>query len=135
MSNLFKSSFLPVVLFAFYLTMASGCGPTLSDQRQIALDPNNVESIVLGAIGNDQTIKVTAKSTGAPIQVHIHLAGDEDEVDQAVTLRTSSDKIIASDVGKTEIVIKALIPANKEAVVRLQTTESSPANVELLISN
>ena len=99
------------------------------------MDPNNVESIVLGAIGNDQTIKVTAKSTGAPIQVHIHLAGDEDEVDQAVTLRTSSDKIIASDVGKTEIVIKALIPANKEAVVRLQTTESSPANVELLISN
>ena len=125
-----KSLILALITVAGY-----GCnGSSLKVVRQVQIEPNAIESVILDAISQPQTIKVTAKAD-VLIVAHIHLVGDEDAVDRAVTLGQESDKIIAASEKSKEVTIEGLIPANKEAVVRLQCCEPKSTTVDLLITN
>jgi hypothetical protein len=115
--------------------ISTGCGPRLASVHEIALDANDIKSILLDPIGKDQIVNVTAKSEGGPIHVHVYLVKDEQAVDDAITLGQATDKVIASQMDSREIVLEALIPANQEAAVRLQPASREDVKVNLTFTN
>lgn len=112
-----------------------GCGPRLSNQQVLSLDANDIRTIIVDPAGSEQTVTVSAKAAGSPVNVFVYLSEDDEEVDRAITLGQSSDKIIASQTESTDILLEAKIPADKEASVRLQTASPETATVTLVISN
>ena len=122
------------ILFALLL-MSTGCGPRLASVQEIALDANDIRSIVLEPISREQMINVVATSDGPPIHVHVYLYQDEQAVDDAIALGKTSDKVIASESNSNQISLEALIPANQEAAIRLQPANSKSVNVSLTVTN
>ena len=122
------------VLFTLLL-MSTGCGPRLASVQEIALEANDIRSIVLEPISREQIINVVATSDGPPIHVHVYLLQDEQAVDDAITLGKTSDKVIASKSNSNQISLEALIPANQEAAVRLQPASSESVTVSLTVTN
>ncbi len=117
------------------LLISAGCSPRLASVHEITLGANDIKSIVLDPIGKDQIIKVAAKSDGGPIHVHVYLVEDEQAVDDAITLGQTTDKAIACQMDSREILLEALIPANKEAAVRLQPASAENVTVNLTVTN
>lgn len=104
----------------FLFLAIAGCGPTLSVQKTIDVEPGEIRTVILDPVAQAQTIKVTANST-ISFKVHIHLLEDENAVDLAIATKKDSDKILAGESGVTSANLSAEIPANKEAVVRFQS--------------
>lgn len=115
------------------LFLISGCGPKLSVSKTVDVAPHQIRSIIIDAVSRTQTVTVEASSS-VPFSVHIHLAGDEDEVDTAVMTNKESNKILAGQRNVSDASIKAEIPANKEGVVRFQAANEK-ASVSYTISN
>ena len=123
-----------LILSGLLLALA-GCGPRLASVQEIALDANDIRSIVLDPINKDQIINVVASSDGPPCDVHVYLIQDEEAVDAAITLGKPSDKVIVSQTNSNQISLEALIPANQEAAVRLQPAKSESVTVNLTVTN
>ena len=126
---------LAVAASTVFTILLLGCGTGLSTQHEITLTSNDIKSVIVDAVGFDQTIKVTVSSAGSPVDAHIHVAGDEDAVDSALALKKDSDKILAAQLGTNSATLEALIPAGKEAVVRLQGAGLESSTVTLVITN
>ncbi len=126
------------LVYIFFIVVgitSIGCGPKLASQQVLKIGPNDIRTIVLDATEGAQTVQVSAKSDGPAIKVFVYLSEDEEEVNRAITLGSSSEKIIASMVDVAEIKLSASIAANKEASVRIQGASSKDANVTLTITN
>lgn len=123
-----------LILTGLLLTSA-GCGPRLASVQEIALEANDIRSIVLDPINRDQIINVVASSDGRLFDVHVYLFQDEEAVDGAIALGKSSDKVIASQTDSNQVSLEALIPANQEAAIRLQPAESESVTVSLTVTN
>jgi hypothetical protein len=122
------------ILFAVLL-MSTGCGPRLASVQEIALEANDIRSIVLEPISREQIINVLATSDGPPFHVHVYLFQDEQAVDDAISLGKTSDKVIASKSKSNQISLEALIPANQEAAIRLQSASPESVTVSLTVTN
>lgn len=116
------------------MCLLTGCRTTLNHQQTVELATGEVVPIIVNAVVHEQMIKITAKSDN-PINVHVYLSADEEEVERAITLVSSSEKILASQANETEISLAAKIPPNQEATVRISTVGSQPAAVTVSISN
>jgi len=123
------------MLLSIAVIATIGCGPKLASQQVLEIGSNDIRTIVVEPTSGDQTVSVSAKSDGPAIKIFVYLASDEEDVNRAITLGKESDKIIASMVDATEIKLSAVIPAEKEASVRIQGATSETANVTLTISN
>ena len=112
-----------------------GCGPSLLDEREVSLEFGDIESIVFGPFNKEQTVTVSASSPGAPISVYVFESDQTEFVDYAITYGKEPQKILAGVASTEDVTLTAVVPAGKEAVVRLQPTGRKPANVHLKISN
>ena len=126
--------FLLVVVAAVILVSSSGCAPQLSVSNTIDIERGEVRTILVDSISQEQTIKVEASSPVA-FDIHIHLAGDEDEVDRAILALKESPKILAAQTGATSATLEAQVPADKEAAVRFQCSGAESCSVKYSISN
>lgn len=115
--------------------LLAGCGPVLSDQRDLTIAANEILAIPIDPISQQQTIKVTASSPGSPIDVHIFLQEHEAAIERKITLGKPPENLLASQNDAEQVSLEATVPANKEVIVRLQSASAKTANVHLEISN
>jgi len=112
-----------------------GCGPQLRDQRDVTLEIGEILAIPIDPISREQTIKVTASSPGAPLNVHVYLQEHETAIERKITLGKPPENLLANQNEVEQISLEAVVPANKEAIVRLQSASRKTANVHLQITN
>ena len=117
------------------LLWCCGCGPRLLDEREVSLELGDIESIVFGPFDKEQTVTVSASSPGAPVSVYVFDSDQQDHVDYAITYSREPQDTWAGAASTEDVTLTAVVPAGKEAVVRLQPTGRKPANVHLKISN
>jgi len=112
-----------------------GCGPGLLDEREVSLELDDIESIPFGPFNEEQTVTVTVSSPGAPVSVYVHDSDQQEHVDYAISYGKEPQDTWAGVASTEDVTLTAVVPAGKEAVVRLQPTGRKPANVHLKISN
>ena len=112
-----------------------GCGQSLLDEREVSLELDDIKSIAFGPFNKEQTVTVSASSPGAPVSVYVFESDQTEFVDYAITYGKEPQKILAGAASTEDVTLTAVVPADKEAVVRLQLTGRKPANVHLKISN
>ena len=117
------------------ISILLGCEARLQDQRTIILETGEIQTILISAVDHEQTIKVIASSPDAPINVHIYLQENEQDIERSITLGKQPENVLAQSITVEQVELEAIVPANKEAVVRFYTTERQRANVEVTISN
>ncbi len=127
-----KSTILLLVCLA---TLLCGCGPKLADQRDLTIEVNEIVSIPIDPIDREQTIKVTASSPDAPINVHVYLKENEAAIERKITLGKPPENLLANQNDAEQISLEAIVPAGKEVIVRLQTSGPKSAQVHLEITN
>ncbi len=123
------------VLLVIACVMLAGCGPTLSHKQDYSIPVGEIVEIPFEPISNEQTVKVVAKSPGKPINVHVYLAENADEVNRKITLGKPAEMALASQENAEEVTLQAVIPANKEVIVRLQPAGPTSAEVSLEVTN
>ena len=111
-----------------------GCEAKLRDRRTVEVDPASHVVIPIDAKPEGRTLKVTAKSDGAPIEVYVYLAKDDKQAEQDIFAKRS-DLFLAHDVNVEEANLTAEIPANEEAMVVLACANTQRATVELSIDD
>jgi len=116
-------------------TLLCGCGPRLSDQRDLTLEIGEIIAIPIDPISREQKIRVTASSPDAPIDVHVYLQENEEAIVRKITLGKPPENLLASQNDAEEIILEATVPAGKEVIVRLQPAGSKAAQVHLEITN
>ena len=117
------------------ISILLGCEARLQDQRIITLEIGEIQTILISAVDHEQTLKVIASSPDAPINVHIYLLENEQNIERSITLGKQPENVLAQSITVEQIDLEAIVPANKEAVVRFYTTERQRTNVEVTISN
>lgn len=123
------------LLFVFGLLVVSGCRARLADQRDVSIAVGEIVTVPIDAVSRDQTIQVVAQSPGKPIHVHVYLQENEEAIERAITLGKEPEKLLANALASEEVTLQAAVPADKVAVVRLQTSGPHSANVHLELSN
>lgn len=113
----------------------SGCGPRLLDEREVSLEVGEIKSIPFGPFKKELTATVSASSPGAPISVYVYDSEQQEHVDYAITYGREPEDTWAGVASTEDVTLTAEVPADKEAVVRLQLIGRVPANVKLKISN
>jgi hypothetical protein len=124
-----------LLLAGLLITILLGCEARLQDQRTITLEIGEIQTILISAVDHEQTIKVIASSPDVPINVHIYLQENEQDIERSITLGKQPKNVLAQSIAVEHIDLEAIVPANKEAVVRFYTTERQRTNVEVTISN
>jgi len=117
------------------LIFCSGCGPRVMDERDVSLELGDIKPILFGPFKKEVTVTVSAKSPGAPISVYVFDSEQQEHVDYAITHGNEPRETWAGVASTEDAALTAVIPAGKEAVVRLQPTGREPAQVRLKISN
>lgn len=123
------------ILLCCLLSICCGCSPSLIDNREVTMKAGEIVPIVFGPFGQEKTVKVIVSSPGAPISVYVHPQDKTEHVDYAISFDKEPQDTyagVASTEGET---LTAVIPANTEAVVRLQPVGQSEPTVQLKISN
>lgn len=120
--------------FVLLCMMVSGCGPTLNLDQQMVVDPNDIRTIIVDAIDQEQELKVVASST-EPIHVHVYLPKDESAIDAAVTLGKAPAEALAGAMNEKEHTLGAKVPAGQEARIRIQSASGNTAKVTLKVNN
>ena len=123
-------------LFSCLLLLSCcGCGgPRVLDDRELSLDIGEIKTIVLDSSSGEQTLTVVATSPGAPIHLHVYLPEHEEAIERKITLGKPPENLLASQESAEEISVRAVVPAHKEMVVRLQPAGRIAAVVHLTIS-
>ena len=124
-----------LMLLACLATLLSGCGPRLSDQRDLTLEISEIAAIPIDPINRAQTIRVTANSPDAPIDVHVYLQEHEEAIERKITLGKPPENLLTSQGDAQQIALEATVPANQTVIIRLQPSGPHSANVHLEISN
>ena len=124
----------PLVLFST-VTICIGCKPQLSIDREVKLEPDQIKTIIVSAVSMEQTIQVTANSSGGPISVHVYLPEHEEAIEEMIAHGNPLENVIAKVDSAEEVTLNALIPADKEAVVRFQPAGRHAADVQVKIRN
>ena len=117
------------------LLLSVGCAPRLHDVREVPLEIGEIRTIAVPAKSQPQTVHLTASSPGAPISVHVYLPEHEEATERSITLGTPIENLLASGENSEQITLQATVPANKEALVRLQPTTRQAAKVHLTLKN
>ena len=117
------------------ISILLGCEARLQDQRTITLEIGEIQTILISAVDHEQTLKVIASSPDAIINVHIYLQENEQDIERSITLGKQPENVLAQSITVEQIDLEAIVPANKEAVVRFYSAERQRANVEVTISN
>lgn len=130
--SIFSNSLLGVL--ALSLLICTGCGPTLSVSKTMELKPNDIRSIIIEPLANDQEIKVEAKGA-EPFHAHVYFVEDEKSIDLSIAMGTAPTKALGGSTDKKTHSFSALIPANREAAVRLEAASGKTVSVELTIRN
>ena len=123
------------MLVLIIILWCCGCGPRLLDERDVSLELGDIQPIMFGPFNKEQTVTVSASSPGAPVSVYVFEIDQTELVDYAITYGREPQKILAGTASTEDVTLTAVVPADKEAVVRLQLTGRKPANVHLKISN
>ena len=129
-----KTSLPSLLVCLMCLVSFSGCGPRLSVDNVMELASGEVRSIIIDSIANEQTVSVAANSS-VPFSLHVHLAGDEADVDAAVLAGQPSPKILAESINRDAVKLQFTVPAAKEAVVRFSTQNGDAASISYRIIN
>ena len=124
-----------LLCFACLAILVIGCRPRLADRRDISIDVGEIVSIPIDAIGHEQTIKIKVYSPDKPINVHVFLKEDEEAIEEKITTDKPSENLLAHQIGAQQISLEALVPANKEVIVRLQAASPDSIKVHLEITN
>ena len=124
-----------LLLAGLLISILLGCEARLQDQRTITLKIGEIQTILISAVDHEQTLKVIANSPDAPIDVHIYLQEHEQDIERSITLGKQPENVLAQSTAVEQTDLEAIVPANKEAVVRFYTTERQRANVEVTVSN
>jgi outer membrane lipopolysaccharide assembly protein LptE/RlpB len=124
-----------LLLLVCMTTLLCGCGPRLSDQRDLTLEIGQIRAIPIDPISREQKIKVSASSPDAPIDVHVYLQENEAAIVRMITLGKPPENLLASQSEAEQVLLEATVPANKEAIVRLQPSGRKAAQVHLEITN
>lgn len=112
-----------------------GCGPKVMDEREVSLELGDIESIPFGPFKKELTVTVSASSPGAPISVYVYDSEQQEHVDYAISYGKEPQETWAGVASTEDVTLTAVIPADKEAIVRLQPTGREPATVKLKITN
>ncbi|MEQ8210251.1 MAG: hypothetical protein RH917_10510 [Lacipirellulaceae bacterium] len=124
----------PFCLLVALLPFALGCGPSLSDKRTVTLEVGEIVAITVDAVGKERTIKVAATSTGGSIDLHVYLKADEQAIERMITLGKPPENLLGVEEAAEVIAFDVKVPADKEAVVRLQSASRETAEVSVEIT-
>lgn len=124
-----------ILLLCCLATLFCGCGPKLADQRDLTIEINEIVAIPIDPIDREQTIKITASSPDAPINVHVYLKENETEIERKITLGKPPENLLANQNNAEQISLEATVPAGKEVIVRLQASDRQAAQVHLEMTN
>jgi hypothetical protein len=105
------------------------------DERDVFLEFGEIKSILFGPFKKELTATVSASSPGAPISVYVFASDQQEHVDYAITYSKEPHDTWAGVASTEDATLTAVVPADTEAVVRLQTVGRNPAQVHLKISN
>ena len=123
------------VLLLLAILICAGCAPRLYDDREVTLEVGDIRTIVVDPVSRVQNVHVAASSPGAPVSVHVYLPEHEKAVERNITLGVPPEKVLAFEENSEKITLDVVVPANKKAIVRLQSAGRQPANVQLVINN
>ena len=112
-----------------------GCSPRLHDVREVNLEIGDIRTIAVPASNRQQTVRLVASSPGAPISVHVYLPEHEEAIERNITLGKPPENLLASGENSEQVTLQALVPANKEALVRLQPASRKAAKIQLTLKN
>jgi len=111
-----------------------GCGPKLAISRDVDLAPGEIKSIIIAAIGSEQTVNVEASSE-EPFHLHLYLLENEAALDSELDRRAEPTMALAGSKDSKSHKVSASIPGGKEAAVRLQSATGQAFSVKLKITN
>ena len=118
------------------LIMLFGCGPPpLSDERTLVLEIGEIRTLAIDPLEMEQTITVAANSPDGPFDVHIYLQEHEEQIERSITLGKAAENVIASHENTQEAMLEAMIPPNKEAIIRFYPTAREQTTVNITLSN
>ena len=112
-----------------------GCGPRLLDELEVSLELGDIDPIIFCPFNKEQTVTVSASSPGAPVSVYVFDSDQHYLCYVASTYSRDPQDTWAGAASTEDVTLTAVVPAGKEAVVRLQPTGRKPAKVHLRISN
>ena len=122
-------------LVVTFIVCLAGCAPQLADDRNVSLEIGEIKTVAVAPINREQTIRISARSPGAPISIHVYLPEHEEAIERKITLGKPPENLLASAEDVEEVELAAKVPANEEAIVRLQPASRKAANVHLTINN
>ena len=123
------------ILTCGFFFFCLGCGPKLLDQREVSMEVGDISSIEIGPFKQEQTVKVVVSSTDAPISIYLHPKDQTEHVDYAISYQKEPQGIFAGVESTEAETLEAAVPAESEAVVRLQNIGKQSTKVQLTISN
>lgn len=130
-----STSSIPLIgILALSLMVCTGCGPTLSVSKTMELQPNDIRSIIVEPLDYDQEIQVEAKGD-EPFHAHVYFLEDEKSIDLSIAMGTEPTKALSGSMDKKTHSFSALVPAKREAAVRLESATGKTVSVELTIRN
>ena len=116
------------------LLFCVGCGPQAIYDKEVSLALGDIQPIVFGPFDKEQSVTVTVSSPGAPISVYVFESEQLEFVDYAVSFGKPPQNVLAGEASTEGTTLTAVVPADKEAIVRLQPTGQQPAKVQLKIT-
>ncbi len=124
-----------MLALGFMIIWCCGCGPRILDEREVSLEVGDIVSIPFGPFKKEVTVTVTASSAGAPVSVYVFDSDQQEHIDYAISYGKEPQDTWAGVASTEDVTLTAVIPADTEAVVRLQPAGKETANVKLKISN
>ena len=116
------------------ILFCAGCGPQAIYDKEVPLALGDIQPIVFGPFDKEQSVTVTVSSPGAPISVYVFESEQLEFVDYAVSFGKPPQNVLAGEASTEGTTLTAVVPADKEAIVRLQPTGQQPAQVQLKIT-
>jgi hypothetical protein len=104
----------------------SGCGPKLDEKVSFNLGMGESKPYNVEAIKNEQKIKITGNTEGGlPVTVYVYLKSKRAAAQNEIMTKKSTQSIIAKQDKTDTINLEALIPANEEAEILVESPGKS----------
>ncbi|MEL7498398.1 MAG: hypothetical protein AAFN77_12370 [Planctomycetota bacterium] len=129
-----RYSYLSWMVLGLVALVLAGCQPTLTIERSIELVPSEIRSVELDPISTDQELKIEATG-GSEFHCHVYISGDDDAVDKDIALQKEPAGALGGSLKKAEHSFTVKVPANKQAIVRLEAAAADTVSVKLSIEN
>jgi hypothetical protein len=101
------------------LLLLPGCGQKLNYETTVKLRAGEVQAQMVDAPRREQTVRVTATSSGSPIDAYLVLDKDKEAAKEALLDGKKPAAFLAGQTKTRDAILEATIPANSDFTIVL----------------